>query len=61
MKIEGKVSTKTENSEGHSQVRVSCAVTIGDAKPVAAELIISTASLELIGQFAVGQAVSFTL
>lgn len=65
MKIAGKVTNKTENAEGHSQVRISAEVVLpgGDrsAAPERAEIIISTPSAELVAAFKVGQTVSFEL
>lgn len=65
MKIAGKVTNKTENAEGHSQVRISAEVVLPkapvDAPNHKAELIISTPSAEVVAAFKVGQTVSFEL
>jgi len=61
MRFEGKVTNKTENEAGHSQVRISATAEVepGGAEPV--EVILSTPSGAVIGAFKVGQKVSFDL
>jgi hypothetical protein len=66
MKITGKVTNKTENAEGHSQVRISAEVVLGKAgaeatQPERAEIIVSTPSASVVAAFKVGQTVSFEL
>ena len=66
MTVAGKVTSKTVNAEGHSQVRISCEVkgvegVAAMASPPKAEFIISSPSVELVEAFKVGQSVSFTL
>ena len=65
MRFTGKVTSKSENAEGHSQVRLSGVVLLAaDVQPEEApkvELIVSTASIDVIGAFRVNQAVEFDL
>jgi hypothetical protein len=58
--VAGKVTSKTVNAEGHSQVRMQVECTMGAGK-ANAEIIVSTPSVELVEAFKVGQSVSFTL
>ncbi len=55
MQFAGKVTSKTENVEGHSQVRISGTVTLADGSKHAAEIIISTPSTALVGAFTTGE------
>jgi hypothetical protein len=61
MKIAGKVTNKTENAEGHSQVRIASDVDLGDNTTRKAEFIISTPDAALVAMFKVGQSVSFEI
>lgn len=65
MKIAGKVTNKTENAEGHSQVRISAEIDLPsgsvDDLNHKAEIIISTPSTAVVAAFKVGQTVSFSL
>ena len=62
MKFKGVVSSKTENTTGHSQVRISGEVLLSDgAQPQPVELIVSTPSLDVVDALRRGTAVEFDL
>jgi hypothetical protein len=66
MKVTGKVKSKVENAEGHSQVTIEADVDlsgVGEAQGTLpkAQIIVSTPSVEIIEKFKVGQKVTFNL
>lgn len=61
MKIAGKVTTRTEVTQGHSQIRVTAEVDLGDGVKRPAEVIISTPDLAVFDRFGRDQEVSFEL
>ena len=60
MNIVGTVTTKSEQSVGHSQVRITVAIDLGDGKSHPAEIIISTDDQDVIGAFRVRDTVAFS-
>jgi hypothetical protein len=59
MKIKGTVTNRNEQAEGHSQVRISCTMDLGDGVERPVEVILSTPDLAILDAFKRKETVSF--